>query len=123
MGGIKKMTYTSCSDLTGDRKLDCIINQLTRPADYIMGRVAIVTTNTPVQIKTTSTEISTIKLQALPTNSRYISVGYGDTVSAVTGGEIGIILTPGESKDFEIDDLNKMYINGTSGDAVTYIAY
>ncbi|MCD6149002.1 hypothetical protein J7J18_06550 [bacterium] len=54
-------------------------------------------------------------------NSGTIVVG-GNTVVAALANRRGIPLDPGDTIDFPIDDLSKVYIDATSnGDGVTYL--
>lgn len=118
------MTYNSCENITGDEKIDCIINQLLIPTAYTTGRNKLTTTNQAVKLKDEDIKISYIKIQASPSNEYTMAIGLGTTnISNADLDEKGYILFPGEDVEFQISNINKLYISGHADDIVNYFAY
>ncbi len=65
-----------------------------------------VSSTTPEQISTTSAACREVIVTAHPNNTDYITVGHDATI---TSG-YGVVLYPGESFSFNIDDVNKLYV-------------
>lgn len=86
------------------------------------GRRVVAVTDTAVQLSGTSTPCSLIVVSALPSNGETVVVG-GSGVVATTGSETGKILYPGDSESFYVDNLDKLYVNGTATKGVTYVYY
>lgn len=90
------------------------------PSGIGSGRKAVTTAGTRVQILSTSIVTKKVIITALASNSTEIYVG-GSSVSGVNGSESGALLEPTGSATFEIDNINKVWIDAvTSGDAVSF---
>jgi hypothetical protein len=95
-------------------------NLYTRPYVPIstgFGKATIATTGTAVQFA--SQACGSVTFKALAANVAGIYLGTS-TVTA-SGTTQGLELNPGESFSVDISNPNLYYINGTAGDAVTYI--
>lgn len=114
-------------DTGGDRPID---NELVTTAAGLVyrQRIAIATpttpqngqklvavTNTAVALAAT-TAVAGVIISALAANSGNVYVGS----SAVTTAN-GFELQPGQATSIAIDDVAKMYVNGTAGDGVCWM--
>lgn len=93
------------------------------PKSHISGRVTVAETNTPVQFTSTPRYCKLIYVQALPGNTGKVAVGALNSVSIVTGSEVGLQLSAGEKIPLEIGDPSKMYVNGAAGDGIIYLGW
>lgn len=90
------------------------------PSTIVSGRATIVSAGTRVQIKPTSQACRRVIITAPQTNGGSIYVG-DSTVSAVNGSQQGFLLTPTGSAMFDIDNINKIWIDGdVTSDIVTF---
>lgn len=87
----------------------------------VSGRKTISVTGTAVALAA-STTCKRIIITALVGNSAQLYVG-DSSVEDTSGSETGTALLPLNSMDIPIDNLSKVYINGTSGDGVSYTYY
>lgn len=84
------------------------------------GRAVIAVSGTAVPLNATTLECKSAVVTALAGNSQPIFVG-ASSVSATAGSQTGIPLYPDDAMTLEINDLNKVYINGTNvGDGVCF---
>lgn len=81
------------------------------------GRKVVAVTNTAVVLG--SGACKTIFINALTTNSNVVVVG-GAGVIFTEATRTGKILYPGDGITVSINDLSKIYINGTAGDGVSF---
>lgn len=84
------------------------------------GRRTSSSPGTAIQINASSTSCKRVTVQALQSNSDVIAVG-GSASNATLGAENGVILNPGGSQTFNIDNVNKVYFDPRqSGDGISY---
>jgi len=76
----------------------------------------VAVTNTAVAIISSSTPVVGVIIQALASNVNNIKVGDSSVVSSS-----GFELQPGQAVGLAIDNLNKVYINGTVADGVCFL--
>lgn len=88
----------------------------TTPTALFTGQTLVAVTNTAVAISG-SQAVSGIIVQALSGNAGNVVVGPSG-ITTSTGFE----LQPGQATSVAIDNLNKLFVNGTAGDGITYIA-
>lgn len=82
------------------------------------GQKTVAVTNTALQITTTATQASNgVVVHALGGNSTTIVVG----TSGVTTST-GLVLAAGDAVTIGATDVSTIYINGTSGDGVSWLA-
>ncbi len=96
------------SDLTS------IISPLQVPTTVYNGQVTIAAT--AKQLSTTSVPIKSVTIENLDTNA----VVYVGDVNVAAG--TGYALRPGATVSIDIANLNAVYVIGTAGDVITYIA-
>jgi hypothetical protein len=70
------------------------------------------------QLSVTSILCKILTIQSHISNSNLIYVSNANTVSATSG----MILCPGDSMTFTIDNINKIWISATAGNKLSYIA-
>jgi hypothetical protein len=97
--------------------------QIVPPTAQLSARIPIAVTNTAVRFTATSTPTKLIYVEALETNIGKVAIGALSTVSIVAGSEIGLQLVAGEKVPIEIDDLNKLYVNGAASDGIVYLGW
>ena len=85
------------------------------------GRKAVAVTGTAIALSATSISCFTVLVSASPNNSAIIYVG-DSAVDDTAGSENGTPLQPNEKVSIDIDDVSKLYINGTAGDVLMYNA-
>lgn len=86
------------------------------------GRKAVTTAGTPVALAS-STTIKSVTIQAQKNNTSDVIVGGAGMIGALATRQ-GIYLSPGDSIDFSIDDLSKVYVDSlVNGEAVTFIYF
>lgn len=78
------------------------------------GQATVSVTNTAVQL--TNQAVSGVVVQALAGNSANVVIGD----SSVTTSN-GFQLQPGQATGVAIDNVDKLYVNGTAGDGVCWI--
>lgn len=84
----------------------------------VNGHKTIAVTNTAVAIVTSSTPVKNgVIIQALSGNGASVWVGS----SSVTSSN-GFELQAGQATSMAVSDLQTVYVNGTSGDGICYIA-
>lgn len=91
------------------------------PTNGVMydGRKAVAVTNTALALSATSKLCEEVFITAAIGNSNVVVVG-GPSVVFTLASRTGQSLNPGQTLLVKIRDLNKLYINGTSGDAVEF---
>lgn len=83
----------------------------------VNGRKSIAVTNTAVALAASSTPVKNgVLIRALAANSGKVYVGDA-SVTTSNGHE----LSAGETTSIAINDVSAVYINGTSGDGVSYL--
>ena len=82
------------------------------------GRKAVVVTNTAIVLG--SAACKTIFINAFVSNSDIIVVGGSSVVYSPEGSRTGKVLYPGDSLTISIDNISKIYINGTANDGITF---
>jgi len=87
----------------------------TIPTASFAGQKVVAVTNTAIAIST-SQAVSGVIIQALAANTNNIYVG-PSTVTTANGFE----LQPGQATSVAIDNLSKIYINGTATDGICFI--
>lgn len=85
------------------------------------GTKSIAVTNTAVQLGSDTT-IKRVIISTPFSNSDVIVFG-GSGVIFTEASRTGAVLSQGASVDIPIDNLNKVYINGTAGDKVSFTYY
>jgi hypothetical protein len=119
IGGVDGTTVRKLAvDASGN-----LIVALTLPATGVLtgsGHKDIVVTGTAVALRTTTTCTSVI-VKADSGNGQTIFVGISTVTNNETAGTGGLQLEPGESIALDIADLADVFINGTSGDGVSYL--
>jgi len=86
------------------------------------GRKVVTTAGTPV-VLAASTSCKSVTVQAEKDNTDDIIIG-GSGVVGPIGTRQGVYLSPGDSIDLPIDDLNKVYIDSlVNGEGVTYVYF
>ena len=84
----------------------------------IAGQKTVAVTNTAVAVVTSETLVKNgVIVQALAGNSTTVVVG-GSSVTTANGYQ----LQAGQATSIAIDDLHKLYVNGTAGDGVCFIS-
>jgi hypothetical protein len=78
--------------------------------------------STAEQITTTSTPCQGVLVKAAPTNAGAIYVGKSDVTTDYADTTGGFPLEPGESVGVPCRNANEVYIRGTTGDKVAWIA-
>lgn len=86
----------------------------TAPTTVQYGQTTISVTNTAVQLSNQA--VSGVVVQALAGNAGNVVIGD----SSVTTGN-GFQLQPGQATGIAISNVNKLYVNGTSGDGVCWL--
>ena len=80
------------------------------------------TASTALQLSTTSQPCNGVLVKARPANAATIYVGKSDVTAGTTEATGGWPLEPGESVGVPCRDLNEVYIRGTSGDGIAWMA-
>ena len=80
------------------------------------GSQTIATTNTAIQVSTSSVSCRKVLIQAKESNAKVIWIG-GSTVASGRG----LMLTQTFAQWFTPSNLNLIYINGTAGDGITFL--
>lgn len=83
------------------------------------GQSKIAVTGTAIQLPAVNAE-QFVVLKALSTNVSNITVGVSGLTNTVNGTGNGFILEPGDMLPIVVDNLSKIYINGTANDIVSY---
>lgn len=94
---------------------------LSAPTSQSMGRVAV--TSGAKQFIEASTPCKVVYVEALSTNVGKVAVGASNQVSISGGSELGLILSANEKIPVEIDNINKLYVNGAAGDGIIYAGW
>lgn len=81
------------------------------------GRQVVAVTDTPIALG--SGACKTIFITALTTNSDVVVIG-GATVDFTLATRTGKVMYPGDSLTISIDNLSKVFINGTANDGVSF---
>jgi len=94
------------------------LRKITIGAGVLTGQTSIAVTNTAVQMSTNTSQLKNgVIVQALSGNSDSIYIG-ASGVTTSTGFE----LQAGQATSLATDKLSNIYVNGTSGDGICYIA-
>ena len=92
----------------------------TTPTGFEDGRKTVTTAGTRVPLSATSVACKKVTVTAMYENTDNVVVG-GSTVVAAVLTRQGTPLTPGQSIDISINDLNKIYLDAVvSGEGVTF---
>jgi hypothetical protein len=91
-------------------------------SQHAIGTKAIAVTNTAVALSSSSVQCRAVIVCAHPSNGAQVWIGNSAVVSTPAGSETGIALQANEKFSLDIDDVSKVFVNGTSGDKVTFIA-
>lgn len=90
-------------------------------AALFSGYAVIATTGTAVQLRSTANTVKWFNIVA-PTNSYDIRVGPSTVTTAKVAATAGYLLRPGETLRLGACETNTVYINGTAGDEVFFVA-
>lgn len=85
----------------------------------VCGQAKIAVTNTAVQLSSGALNNGVI-LTAKSSNAASIEVGISSVTTTVDGTGNGYILAAGASVSLAVNNVNTIYINGTSGDIVSW---
>lgn len=100
--------------ITAINNIIVALNAVQVPIQVLNGQVIIAAPRVP--LAAVATPIKSVSVTNLTTNAiAYIG---NATVTAANGD----FLLPGMTKSLDIDDLNKVYVTGTAGNVVSYIA-
>jgi len=88
-------------------------------ATPVFGQVVIVTTNTAIQLGS-NVLANGVVITAKSTNVADITVGGSGVTNVANGSGNGDILEPGSGRSFVVNNTNVLYINGTSGDVISF---
>ena len=88
------------------------------------GQAVIAVTGTAVRLIAASVPLpgGSVFLTALPTNTVSMTVGGAGVTNAIDGTGAGLILAAGNNAVVFTDNANKVYVNGTAGDIVSWSA-
>lgn len=81
------------------------------------GRKLVAVTNTAIVLG--SAACRTIWINALTTNANVVVIG-GSGVVFTEASRTGKILYPGDGMTIDIDNLSKLYVNGTANDGISF---
>lgn len=81
------------------------------------GRKSVAVTGTAIALGSAVSKV--VFITAFVGNSGPVVIG-GSTVVFTEATRTGKLLFPGDSMTVSIDNLSKLYVNGTSGDGVTF---
>jgi|GEM_PF-3869444 len=90
-----------------------------RPETILTGQKVIVATGTAVPMGN-GLLLNGVCVTAYPDNTDVITVGGPDITAIIDGTGNGYRLQPGQSQVFAVDDLSRLYINGTAGDSADF---
>ncbi len=85
----------------------------------VVGQGKVAVTGTAVQLGANALTIGVI-VTAKSTNGHAIIVGGAGVTNTFDGTGNGYILEAGQSVSFALDNTNRLYINGTAGDLVSF---
>lgn len=85
------------------------------------GQVKIAVTNTAIVLGTATKLFNGVTIKANSANSAAITVGVSTVTNTVDGTGNGFKLAAGESVSVAISNLSFIFVNGTSGDWVSFI--
>lgn len=101
-----------------DRKIGPNLEKISTGRSVLSGQASVVVTNTAVAISSDDEEIKNgVIVQALSDNSGSVYVG-NSSVTTSSGFE----LQAGQATSIGVYKLSEVYVNGTAGDGVCYIA-
>lgn len=98
------------------------VGESTPASQHAIGTKAIAVTNTAIALASSSVQCRAVIICAHPSNAAQVWVGNSSVVSDPAGSETGIVLQANEKFSLDIDDVSKVFVNGTAGDKVTFIA-
>lgn len=104
---------------------DATIGSIAVPAgNPRTGQAVIAVTGTAVRLIVASVPLpgGSVFLTARPTNTASMTVGGAAVTNATDGTGAGLILAAGSNAVVFADDLNKVYVNGTAGDIMSWSA-
>jgi hypothetical protein len=104
-------------DSDGNIQADILSNPLT---SGIFGQSKIAVTGTAVQLGS-NTLTNGVIITALSTNTAAITIGGASVTNTINGTGNGYILEAGASVSIAATNTNVLYINGTSGDIISFI--
>lgn len=86
----------------------------------VVGQAKIASTGTAVQLSAGALNNGVIISAASGNNAAGVTIGGSGVTNTVNGTGNGYILAPGASVSFAVDNVNRLYINGTTGDIVSW---
>lgn len=89
------------------------------PGTLVVGQAKVSVTNTAVQLGSNAL-VNGVIVKAGIANTAKLTVGGSGVTSTTDGTGNGYILNPGEACSFAVSNTNVIYINGTSGDLVSF---
>lgn len=90
---------------------------------FEIGQKKIAVTGTAVQLNSSSVPLGNgVLVQASPDNAAAVVIGNSDVDDAADGTGNGKVLVPGQSWAFVVDDINRLWVNGTADDWVDWSA-
>lgn len=98
--------------------------QVYLPSAFVTGQGKVATTGTSVQLSTTNLPITlgVVLTAKSGNNTAGMTIGFGSTVTnTVDGTGNGYILAAGASVTLLVSNVNLIYINGTTGDEISYL--
>lgn len=88
----------------------------------VSGQVKVAVTGTAVQFPS-NTILNGIIISANATNTAVVTLGPSAVTNTVNGSGNGLVLLQGASTSAAISNTNALYLNGTAGDWVSFIAF
>lgn len=86
------------------------------------GSKNVAAAGTPEKLLAASTPCSEVAVTARPGNTGKIAVGFSAAVRAAAGGEVGAILSPGDTISVPVGNVNQVYIDATvNGEGVSFL--
>lgn len=115
--GLKDLLGSQINPATEDKQ-DDIISGLGGSTSIGDGTATVVSAGTAVQLSDVS--VRKVIIQAHESNAGTVVIGGSNVVAALVGRR-GVALFPTQSQAFQVDNLNKLYIDSTeSSDKVNY---
>ena len=87
------------------------------PTSVATGQTSVAVTNTAVQLAANALGLGMVTIYANAANAAAVAIG-GSTVTTANG----LILAAGKAAIIAVDNTNRLYVNGTAGDGISWIA-